>query len=849
MKKIALMVLFFFLFSSLLMSQTFLHFPTKNFDLFYEEGTKEQAIQLLEQGNNIYEELSGFYNVTLKEKLRVYLLDGVDFSNAYADFFSNAVFIYVNRNHTDYYDNSFEWWVPFVFSHELTHILVANKSDWIKDFLDLFGHPVSMLFDTAFTPSFLHEGLSIYSESFFSDKGRLNDDRYFSYLSAEIQDSNFKGLSLSGSMNSPQFTPTGYNYLYGAYFIDYIDEKYGKDRVSELVKDYASKYRFNFKKMIEAISGLKFSIFIAEWKQWLQEKTSFEKNIENSSYQVINITNSGYYSGINSCNKNNLFYFEQKDGSQTVLKKWGDSVSESMTINFPTDFEVSPSGQLACIYANSNGFEKYNLALYIGNYNGEFQIIKEITRPKTVTWQNDDIVLYTYLEKGGTGLSSYNLKTKEKKDYLHPNGDFYINNLSVDESICYMSISFNGNSDLYRLDLNSGEIYSITNTPENEIDVFANKGYLYYSSNFESFYENHLAPYNVFSLNLLNGEKRKLTNHLWGAYSPAVFGGEVYFRGYSGAGFDLYKLVKAFDDVVIVADNKENSKVFVTDFVIEEDMSISNLIKKWDYKKTPIACPRFGIPLILPSEGDLYGIAGIAGWDDLKEWIWYGYIMGMEDYKKWDYSVIHRGMLDLTTTWNGDSNYEEFKTSIKFPFYIRENEKYMLLRPGIDLGLFHTAENLKLRTISDFSMYMSLDYIGYPDNPVKVPEFYQLIQMGTSGYYSQTGIGLALPFSVTGMIRQRTNNGNLRLSAEGWYPINWIDSLGTDDGKFRLSSFTIHFGENIDIEDDFKITPSGILGLWIDFGIQYWVDLKLVLDFEIGENGVKPIIGIQNSIL
>ena len=135
MKKISLIALIFILFASCLIAKTFLHFPSKNFDLFYEEGTKEHAIQLIEQGNDIYDELSAFYNVTLKEKLRVYLLDGVDFSNAYADFFSNAVFIYVNRNPTDYYDNAFEWWVPFVFSHELTHILVANKSDWIKDFL------------------------------------------------------------------------------------------------------------------------------------------------------------------------------------------------------------------------------------------------------------------------------------------------------------------------------------------------------------------------------------------------------------------------------------------------------------------------------------------------------------------------------------------------------------------------------------------------------------------------------------------------------------------------------------------------------------------------------------------
>ena len=108
-------------------SQQYYHFPPEHFDVYYQNASRESAVQLIQEGNTIFETLTDFYGIHPKNRLRVYLLDTVDFSNAYADIFSNVIIIYINRNGSDYYNNTYNWWVPFVFSHELTHILVANK--------------------------------------------------------------------------------------------------------------------------------------------------------------------------------------------------------------------------------------------------------------------------------------------------------------------------------------------------------------------------------------------------------------------------------------------------------------------------------------------------------------------------------------------------------------------------------------------------------------------------------------------------------------------------------------------------------------------------------------------------
>src|SRR6056297_2578790 len=294
MKRFAL-IIFFLLLVILTFSQSYYHFPTEHFDVFYQQTVHDAAVQLLQQGDDIYKTLSDFYDITLKKRLKVYLLDTVDFSNAYADIFSNVIIIYTNRSSSAYYNNNYKWWGPFVFSHELTHILLANKSDWTKELFDLFGHPVSVLFDTAFTPSYLHEGVSIYSESLLFDEGRLNDSRYLSFLKAEIQDNSFRGLTLAGGMISPDFTPTGFNYLYGSFFVKYIEETYGSQAVSKMVRDYGKQYRFNFIKMMEGISGKRYSDFISDWKEWLYELTSMDKMSENFIYESV--TDSFYYSG------------------------------------------------------------------------------------------------------------------------------------------------------------------------------------------------------------------------------------------------------------------------------------------------------------------------------------------------------------------------------------------------------------------------------------------------------------------------------------------------------------------------------------------------------------------------
>ena len=814
-------------------SQQYYHFPTEHFDVYYQNASRESAVQLIQEGNTIFETLTDFYGIHPKNRLRVYLLDTVDFSNAYADIFSNVIIIYINRNGSDYYNNTYNWWVPFVFSHELTHILVANKSDWTKDLLEIFGHPVSTLFDTAFTPSHFHEGISIYSESLIFEEGRLNDHRYLSYLKAEIQENGFRGLSLAGGMTSPEYTPTGFNYLYGSYFIQYIEEHYGSQAVSKIVNQFGNEYRFNFIHIVEEISQKPYPKLIAHWKSWLYEITA--KQPSSDHYQSENITNSGYYSGISDVSDQYLYYFSQKKGTQTTLYRTDETQTTSMLLPIPTDFAVSPSDHIALIYANSNGYEQYDLNLYTGRFMGSFRRLDGIKRPVSVEWLDDETLVYCFLEKGGTGLATYNLLEKKTTYLLSPSPDFYINDLSCYDGRLILSITYKGTADIYEFVIAENKLRLLLQTESNEIDVFLCAQGILFSSDQEGDFDIYLYDESLSS-------QKKLTDTQYGAFNPICFNNNTYFRAYSGEGFDFIRLIQAADDFILL--EKESNDY--PELAIEENPVIKNVLENWHYQHTPFPILRFGIPTLFLLNNQLTGIAGFAGWDDLKEWIWYGYLGGIGDYYAWDYSLIHRGFPDFQLTWNGDSDYEEFRAAFHFPFTLREDERAAYVEPALNLGMNHTRDDLTWKVITDFYLHQAYNPIVYPDNPISVPQFLQVIQLGTSGFFSQTGIGLSLPYSIIGMISQRTAYSNTSLQAEAWYPMNFIASMGSSEGKFRLSSPILHFGINTDLSKE--IPFAGIVGLWFDVGLQYWLDFRLTLDLYIGEE-ITPKIGIQNTLL
>jgi len=186
----------------------------------------------------------------------------------------------------------FQW----LFSHELTHVTLADKANRTDDFWrrTLAGkvrrdelEPMSAFWSYLTTPRWyaprwFHEGIACYMETWMSGGvGRAlgpYDEMYFrSLVNEEQRLYSVVGLETEGT--TVDFQVGANSYLYGTRFITYLGQKYGDDKVIELYERsseskpfYAGQFRKVFGQRVQKV-----------WDDW----TAFENEFQRDNLRAI----------------------------------------------------------------------------------------------------------------------------------------------------------------------------------------------------------------------------------------------------------------------------------------------------------------------------------------------------------------------------------------------------------------------------------------------------------------------------------------------------------------------------------------------------------------------------------
>lgn len=103
----------------------------------------------------------------------------------------------------------------------------------------MFGRQ-AFFFPHALTPSLLLEGLAVYLETNEElGYGRLQSSQYAMKMRMEVASGELKDLE-QVAVASREW-PLGYQYLYGAYFIQYLSETYGEEKVQAFLTGYSRR--------------------------------------------------------------------------------------------------------------------------------------------------------------------------------------------------------------------------------------------------------------------------------------------------------------------------------------------------------------------------------------------------------------------------------------------------------------------------------------------------------------------------------------------------------------------------------------------------------------------------------
>ena len=211
----------------------------KNLYVHYAQGNKTIATRVLAIAESAHYRLTKELNWTPKDKTHLVLSDETDQPNGFASplFFNHSVIFLAPPSSVNTLED-FDDWLTTIIVHEYTHIIHLDKSAGAPEYLrNVFGR-FFFLFPNLFQPSWIMEGLATHKETDIERGiGRGQSAMFATMMRQEVA----KGLQSISHVNLPVVTwPAGTTrYLYGVYFMQFITERYGADKLQLWIEEYS----------------------------------------------------------------------------------------------------------------------------------------------------------------------------------------------------------------------------------------------------------------------------------------------------------------------------------------------------------------------------------------------------------------------------------------------------------------------------------------------------------------------------------------------------------------------------------------------------------------------------------
>jgi hypothetical protein len=210
---------------------------TPHFRINYLADQRAQAERAAIHAENAYARITRQLSWQPEGKTEVLILDAFDIPNGYSTplpFNKNALFLSPVDN-GELLDN--REWMDGLITHEFTHAVHLDKGrDFPKKMREVFGR-LDTLFPNLIQPTWGIEGIATLNESTPQEgKGRLHS-AYFEALMRIEREKGFFSLSeINADGRAP---PLSKQYLYGVYFYDFLNRKYGNDAAVRYIHEYS----------------------------------------------------------------------------------------------------------------------------------------------------------------------------------------------------------------------------------------------------------------------------------------------------------------------------------------------------------------------------------------------------------------------------------------------------------------------------------------------------------------------------------------------------------------------------------------------------------------------------------
>jgi hypothetical protein len=215
---------------------------TDHFRIHYRSTQRSQAEAVARAAERIWPKVTKALDWQVRGRTEIVVYNEFDLANGFTTplpFNMIGVFL-APPDEGELLDN--QAWLDLLLVHEFTHAVHLDKVRGGPRILQTIFGNVPWFIPNIFQPGWMLEGLAVYQESTpAAGEGRLRGPLYEAWLRAERK----KGFLTLREINSDgRALPLNKQYLYGAYFMDYVARTYGPDKLTAIVERYSGNIIF-----------------------------------------------------------------------------------------------------------------------------------------------------------------------------------------------------------------------------------------------------------------------------------------------------------------------------------------------------------------------------------------------------------------------------------------------------------------------------------------------------------------------------------------------------------------------------------------------------------------------------
>lgn len=558
----------------------------------------------------------------------------------------------------DYTLEDFDDWLTLLITHEYTHVLQLDKASGAPRVLrHIFGR-FPLWFPGNFQPTMFLEGLAVYDET-DSDLGvgRGQSAQFAMLMRAEVEHGvrPYDQVAMSGVTKWPAGTLP---YLYGVNFYQFVAHKYGENKIFELVQNYSHQvFPFLINMNVDHVLGENIRDVWSDFGKYLQQRYEITPGVKPAEtlVQGERLTHYGYQTRSPVVADDGRVFFIRDDAYHVpAVMQWQDGNITHVADIFGTPGRLDWNAHSGLLLARPEICDDYDyyFDLYrIDPADGDVTRLTHCARYHNAAWSPDGTrIAASRLDGAQSSLVLLDADGKLLDTLWQADDDTILGALdwSPDGKHLAASLWRHGRGwaiELFDMHTRHWHVLALQKDASDPRFTQDGSAVLFASAAGDIF--------NLRRVNIKTGEIVTLTRVRTGAYSPTQgTDGDLFYIGYSAAGYDLYRLSAA--DALAESSAAED----LTDVTIRAPVKPVETSAVQDYSPWSTLKPRYWFPELSAGPDQFLAGASTSGQDSL----------GIHSYAADIYHEFQHGLTGGTLIYDYSDRFQ-FALGRGFDFY------------------------------------------------------------------------------------------------------------------------------------------------------------------------------------